>query len=300
MLSINIPVYNIEVTNLVVELTNQAEKLNVPFEIRVYDDGSTQQIKNTNRQLSEQSAVIYTELKENLGRAAIRNKMGMESKYKYLLFIDADSRILNESYLKTYLDSAKPGCVLCGGTAYQQQKPAEPEKRLRWIYGKNREAISAEKRNNAKGFIITSNNFLIEKEVFELLHFRENLKSYGHEDTLLGYDLFRNGIQILHFNNPVEHTGLEEAKVFLEKTKTALENLKIISEKLLKDDKIFAGQVAFLRKYKKVTSVLPETILKFVYKTGRTAMENNLIGKNPRLFWLDLYKLCYYSALKNR
>ena len=43
--------------------------------------------------------VTYIELPENLGRAAIRNKMGRDSKYKFLLFIDADSKLVTENYL---------------------------------------------------------------------------------------------------------------------------------------------------------------------------------------------------------
>lgn len=300
MLSINIPVYNIEVRELVLELATQAKKLNIPFEIRVYDDGSQQQIKSENQKLNEISSVVYKELKENVGRAAIRNQMGKDAKFKYLLFIDADSKVVNENYLKTYLDAAESNCVLCGGTVYQTQKPVEPERWLRWEYGKKREAISAEKRNSSKGFIITSNNFLIGKKIFEQVYFRESLKDYGHEDTLLGYDLFKRGIQIKHIDNPIEHTGLETAGEFLRKTKAALRNLKIISEKWLKDDSIFAGQVGFLKKYNKIKRWVPVVIFRLVFNVGKKLMDRNLTGKYPRLFWFDLYKLCYYSTLKNR
>ena len=300
MLSINIPVYNVKVSDLVLELRRQAEKLNVPFEIRVYDDGSQNTIKNANRTLTEESTVIYRELEKNEGRAAIRNRMGVDSQFKYLVFIDADSKIISNNYLKSYLDAVKPKSVLCGGTAYQKQKPSESAQLLRWVYGINREAISAEKRNNAKGFIITSNNFLIEKVVFDQIHFRDNIKGYGHEDTLLGFDLSLQGIEVCHIDNQLEHIGLEDAETFLFKTKAALENLKIISEQLLEGDEIFASQVAFLRKYKKLTQWLPTVILQFGYKVGGHLLVKNLTGKAPGLFWFDLYKLCYYSTLKKR
>ena len=74
---------------------------------------------------------------------------------------------VHKNYLKNFIQSIKPGYVLCGGTVYKEQPPVRPEQYLRWFYGTRREAISAEKRNNSKGFIITSNNFLIEKKVFE-------------------------------------------------------------------------------------------------------------------------------------
>lgn len=300
MLSINIPVFQIEVENLVSDLVTQGEKLSIPFEIRVYDDGSTDEIKKRNRVIEKQPNVIYLELEKNLGRAAIRNKMGLESKYTYLLFIDADSKLVNRNYLEFFLENTKPNRVLCGGTAYSKEKPQESEKFLRWFYGSHREAISAETRNSKKGFIITSNNFLIEKTVFEKIHFRENLKNYGHEDTLLGYDLFRNKIEIFHLNNPVEHTGLEDALIFLEKTKTALQNLHHITKSLLANDTVFVDQVHFLNRYRSITKIIPPAIFRAFYAVTKRQMEYHLTSKYPRLFWFDMYKIGFYSTLSNK
>lgn len=298
MISINIPVYNFDVRGLVYQVAKQGEKLGNPFEIRVYDDGSQQQFKLLNREIETSPNVVYLELEKNMGRAAIRNKMGLDAKFQYLLFIDADSKIINENYLKNYLDNVRPNRVLCGGTAYSKTKPTEKEKLLRWVYGTNREAVSAETRNNKKGFIITSNNFLIEKRVFELIHFRDELKNYGHEDTLLGYDLFQNKIEIYHINNPVEHTGLEDAESFLEKTKLALENLHRIANGLLNVDSEFERQVHFLNAYAKITKYVPHVLLALVYKTFKKLMERNLKSKTPNLFWFDFYKLTFFATLK--
>ena len=298
MLSINIPVYNIEVGSLVLQLINQAEKLDISFEIRVYDDGSSDAFKNKNRVIYEYSNVFYLELEKNLGRSVIRNKMGFESKFEYLLFIDADSKIVKGDYLEMFLNNTKSNRVLCGGTTYQLEKPEEHKKMLRWFYGTNREAVPAEIRNSKKGFIITSNNFLIEKKVFEQIHFREDLKNYGHEDTLLGYDLFKSKKEIFHINNPVEHTGLEDSELFIEKTKVALENLYQITHALLGGKKEFVEQVHFLNKYSKITKYISAMFFRLFYKISCRAIEKNLLGKKPRLFWFDMYKLGFYSTLE--
>ncbi len=298
MLSINVPVYNYVVCDLVEQLIDQAEKLNIGYEIRVYDDGSEPGYKALNQKIADYEKVVYRELKQNIGRAAIRNKMGFESRFEYLLFIDADSMPVSENYLKNFIENAKPNIVLCGGTAYQKEKPAEPEKFLRWYYGSKREAISAETRNKKKGFIITSNNFLIAKTVFTRVHFRENINKYGHEDTLLGYDLFCNGIAIFHIDNPVEHTGLENSVIFLQKTRTALASLHEISATMLHGDTAFAMQVKFLARYSGVTRVLPVVFLKLFFKLFSGFIEKKLTGTNPNLFLFDLYKLGYYSTLK--
>jgi glycosyltransferase involved in cell wall biosynthesis len=298
MLSINIPVFNIEVTKLVQQLIVQAKKLDKAFEIRVYDDGSSEEVKKVNRRISSLPNVVYVELEQNLGRSAIRNKMGTEATQKHLLFIDADSEIVTDNYLELFLESVKPNRVICGGTTYKKEMPADSEKYLRWFYGTNREAVSAEIRKGKKGFIITSNNFLIEKEVFKRIRFREDLKTYGHEDTLLGYDLFKGGVEIFHINNPVEHTGLEDAELFLEKTKTALANLYKITHELLATDDDFTTQVHFLNRYKKITKFIPAGIFRFFYKTFRSVIEKNMLGKSPHLFLFDLYKIGFYSTLK--
>lgn len=296
MLSINIPVYNVEVTELVWQLKQQAEKISSDIEIIVYDDGSSENFKLENRKLADIPQVFYHEMEKNLGRTAIRNLMGLESQKPYLLFIDADSKLISDDYLKKYIELAKPGAVLCGGTSYSKQEP-ESEKLLRWVYGHRREAISAEERNRKKGFIITSNNFLIDRKTFQKIHFRENIGPYGHEDTLLGFDLFQAGIQPLHINNPVEHTGLEDSVTFLKKTKAALENLLFISEKIVPEPVEFQNRMPFLNRYRKITKIFPPFVFKWFFNFFRQAIEKNLTGKNPSLFLFNLYKLGYFASL---
>jgi glycosyltransferase involved in cell wall biosynthesis len=297
MLSINIPVYNFEIVNLVKQLVLQADALDIDYEIRVYDDGSDEIFKSLNRNVKNLSNVVYVELETNLGRSAIRNKMGLESEFEYLLFIDADSAVVKPDYLQTFISNSKAGLVLCGGTAYGTTKPVANEKLLRWTYGHKREAVSAKMRNQSKGFIITSNNFLIPKVVFQQVHFRENIKKYGHEDTLLGYDLYTNNFEIFHIQNPVEHTGLESAQLFLSKTKSALKNLKLICDTLLSNETDFINQVNFTRKYKMITMLFPVRFFQWIFSRYEEKMEKNLKGRHPNLFLFDLYKLSYFSTL---
>ncbi len=297
MLSVNIPVYNIEVGGLVQELVAQSATLKYPVEIRVYDDGSVEYIKQQNRKISSLPGVVYTELQKNLGRSAIRNKMGLESEFEYLLFIDADSALVKPDYLSSFLENVDQKTVLCGGTTYKKEPPKENSQYLRWFYGTHREAITAAERNNKKGFIITSNNFLISKKVFEKIHFREDLKMYGHEDTLLGYDLHRQGIQIRHLENPVEHIGLEDGPVFLDKTRVALKSLKLITTQLLHGDIEFSRQVNFLNRYQSIRKVIPGFLLRWFFSLFHKLLEKHLTGRNPKLFWFDVYKLAYYSTL---
>lgn len=300
MLSINIPVFNVDVSELILSLKKQAENLAVPVEIRVFDDESEEGIKKINRIVCADNQVVYAEMEFNLGRAAIRNKMGLESNFQYILFIDADSAIPNPNYLERYLSECNEDIILCGGTCYSDSPPKNKEKLLRWVYGKKREAISASSRNEKKGFIITSNNFIISKKRFEKIRFREDIKGYGHEDTLLGYDLFKNGYEIKHVDNPVEHTGLEDGRIFLKKTLQAIDNLHFIANNLLGNDSDFANQMNFIKQYNKLTKIIPPRFIRFFHTAFSGYLEKNLTGKNPNLIFYDLYKLGWYSKIKSR
>lgn len=297
MLSINIPVYNIEVIGLVMQLKKQADALSAAYEIRVYDDCSDEDFKIKNSRLAEIPNIIYHELDKNIGRAAIRNKMGLDSSKKYQLFIDADSRLISDRFLKNYLSLASGGCVLCGGTAYSDKKPDDLRKMLRWKYGHMREAVPAKTRTSKKGFIISSNNFLIDRDLFKKIHFREEIRSYGHEDTLLGFDLFSYGAEPLHIDNPVEHTGIEDSDVFLKKTEDAMKNLLIITKFAGENLPILKKSVTFLKKYEKLTLLINPELISWFFKRIRGSLEKHLTGKNPRLFIFDLYKSGYFAKI---
>jgi len=300
MLSVNIPVFNIDAHPLVTALVSQAGKIAADIEIRIYDDGSGAAVREKNRSLAQLPGVVYREMKANMGRAALRNKMGADSFYGHLLFIDADSKVISGSFLETYLRHLPKNPLICGGTAYSRKRPASPGKLLRWVYGSKREALPARQRNSQKGFIITSNNFLIEKELLNRVGFREKLGPYGHEDTMLGYDLFCRGILPRHIENPVEHTGLEDSGTFLEKTRAALENLFFISNELIPDALDFRSQVRFLHQYHKITNAIPVALLRLFHSAFHRMLEKNLTGEHPRLFLFDLYKVGYYSKVTRK
>ncbi len=67
MLSVCIPVYNVDVTKLVSDLHTQIQKLNESIEIVLIDDASDLEIKVKNRLLKEYCKII--ELETNVGRS---------------------------------------------------------------------------------------------------------------------------------------------------------------------------------------------------------------------------------------
>ncbi|MBN2350423.1 MAG: glycosyltransferase [Bacteroidales bacterium] len=296
MLSILIPVYNFYVFDLVYMLHRQATETGAEFEIKIIDDASDVKFRIKNQELRELSKVSYTQLEKNVGRARIRNQLVREANFKWLLFLDCDSEIQHPDFIKRYLESCNGECVVCGGRNYENTKPSDHQYYLHWLYGKKREVQPAEVRNLEPNRSFMTNNFMISRSIFERIQFNEKITDYGHEDTLFGYDLQKNKIRIKHIQNPVVHIGLETNTEFLEKTKEGLRNLKVIlkdngnEKKLIRDIKIL-GYYKFFKKTRLIH------LVKFMFRITEPVLYKKLMGKHPRLFFFDLYKLGYLCSL---
>lgn len=296
MLSVCIPVFNVDVRQLALQLSEQASAEERPVELLFYDDGSQPEYRTLNRTITGLPHVSYVEMAQNLGRAAIRNRMGNDAAFSWLLFIDADSELVSGSFLKHYLNLAEPETVICGGTVYQPEQPGA-EQRLRWVYGKAREELTASRRTRSGKFAITANNFMINRDRFLKIGFRETIRSYGHEDTVLGYDLTEAGIHILHTDNPVRHTGLEPSKLFLKKTETALQNLLLVAEEIVPTQP-FRQEIKILRTYFRLKKIGLHKWTAWLFRLVRPALEQNLTGAAPRLQLFDLYRLGYLCGIE--
>ncbi len=287
MVSICIPVFNFDVRQLVTALNPQVLGLGVPCELVLIDDGSDEEFKKINRPVCNRH--VYVELPENIGRARIRNLFLEYTKYKFLLFLDCDSLIISDDFLKKYVASVKEAGVnvVCGGRVYDSQKPAR-EYLLRWKYGIERESrsIALRQRNPNRSFM--SNNFLIRREVLSKFPFDERITRYGHEDTLLGFVLKKNGIKIKHIHNPVLNGELEINSEYLRKNAISIKNLGTILE-YVRYDSDFIRDIGLLRFYRKIKPLAP--LLKRLYQiTGPlvvAALKNGWVA----LWMFDFYKL---------
>jgi glycosyltransferase involved in cell wall biosynthesis len=295
MLSVCIPVYNIDVRPLARELSLQAQSAGCPVEILIADDGSTAQVRAMNSEIGKLPGVFYQELSENTGRSAIRNYLARWAKFPSLLFLDADSLPGGSTFLEGYLLAMNLGSVVCGGTIYQDT-PVAPGCKLRWVYGIHREQLTAEQRRT-KGFSITANNFLVQKEILLKHPFREQIRQYGHEDTVFGYDLVKAGETILHTDNPVIHTGLEDAATYLVKTRISLRNLLFITKELITDQD-FANHSGILRFRKRLEKAGLRRVTGYLFNLLSRQAEKHLAGENPRLWVFDLYRLGYICTLE--
>ncbi len=219
-ISLLVPVYDYDIIALVHGMKSALGKVPELCEIIIGDDGSSAEYKEKYRNL-EGDGVKLISTDRNIGRAAIRNKLALEASGDYLLFIDADTVLQGtaEAYFRKWLPMMSIYNVICGGILYHDAPPGDPDKLLRWKYGKSMEQRKASEKNKNPHAWFSTFNVLIEKTVFSKIRFNEELKQYGYEDTLMGYQLKKAGIEILHIDNGLLHEGLETNKEFLNKTK---------------------------------------------------------------------------------
>ncbi len=295
MISICIPVYNYDVRHLVEKLSQQAESLQTPYEILVIDDASTANFQAINSQIKVPN-FRYISLKKNIGRSKIRNILSQESRYPYLIFMDCDSEVASSQYLSDYLGQCKPGIVCYGGCAYHS-KPESSRVLLRHKYGIQRECKPAQEREEDPNMGFRTNNFLIDKLIFQSVVFDEEINQYGHEDTLFGLELESHGIIVQHIDNPLIHLGLEDNFVYLLKTKSSLSNLRRI-EKLLVEKKAPESRYPqIIRIKQRLEKLYLKKTVAILFRISKSALEKKLTGKNPDLFLFDVYRLGYYCNL---
>jgi len=265
MLSVLIPTYNYNPQPLVDELNRQAKALNIEYEILVLNDAST-----VDMQLTDCRLVNMT---KNVGRSKGRNILASRARYPYLLFLDSDSMPANDDFLKRYVENARPDIVLCGGRIYHPQPNS-----LLTMYG-------AKERNNNHEPIatpdkpFTSPNFLIDSELFNVVHFDEHLTKYGHEDTIFGIELLRHGINYYRFDNPVYHEHIESNEDYITKVEQAM--------------------VAFRSLFTRYPELLDFPIVRFAKYVPSLPLKplRQHIIKKPSVKLLQLYKMLYLKSL---
>ena len=290
-LSVCIPVYNQDVTKLVSTLLKQTNDL---VDIVLIDDHSNSACHESNSVFSNE--LKYIRLEENIGRSKIRNAFLNHTDSQYLLFLDCDSTIISNDFIASYLeflDKEHPE-VLVGSSVYQNEPPAR-KYRLRWKYGKFKESQPFVVRKANSNTSFKTNNFIISRDCFLKQSFNENLMGYGHEDTLFGYELNKNNIEIHQIDNPVLNGELDTNEEFIRKTEEGLGNLLKIW-KIVDCDKDLSEKVKLLSYFQRYRH---SKWLKLMFAISKIPVRTCLTRGWANLMLFDFYKLGYLIQLES-
>ena len=295
MLSILIPTYNYNAYPLAKELEKQALFLNLPFELICIDDGSFSPLNEENQKINTLTNCKFIEGQKNIGRAAMRLKLAKMARYNKLLLLDADVKPSSDSFLKMYSDIiSKKFDVYFGGFAYSHED-YDPKKSLRYTFGKQREEVSAQVRNQNPYKIIISANFLIDKETYMSIMGENLSKSYGM-DYFFGAMLKKKKAKVLHLDNQVLHKGIDTNVEFLNKTEKAVENLYVLNE----NKQIQEHSISLLKTYNLLNALGLKGMCSLLFRKTSHRIKNNLLSPSPNLVLFDLYKLGYLCSLSKK
>lgn len=288
MLTICIPIYNFDVRTTVSRLAKQAYELPVPVEIVCIDDGSSMFYRARNASVKVDAK--YIELEENVGRSKVRNMFLEYAHYDYMLFLDCDSLIDDDSFLERYIkviQETRPG-VICGGRKY----PAKADRghRLRHRYGCRCECRTAKQRSKSPYKSFMTNNFVVSKAVLQSIGFDEALSRYGHEDTLFGIHLGQKQVPIVHIDNPVLNGDVEENGLFLSKTKQGVENLVEIYLKHTVDKELDES-VRVVSFYNSLKSKGLIPVVRLIYHALGNSLERLMVAGCASVKCFNFYKL---------
>lgn len=289
MISICIPVYNFDVSHLIADLEAQIKSLPGPIEIIVIDDASADSFKKANHAAASRHQ--YIQLAQNVGRSKIRNQFLAYAKFDYLLFLDCDSQIISTSFIENYANaiSSEAAMVCCGGRIYPTEN-TDRSKMLSWTYGSRRESLSLAVRIQNSNQSFMSNNFMIHRSLLKQTRFDERLTDYGHEDTLFGYMLKQQGVNIKHIDNPILNGDIETNIHFLQKTEKGIENLLYIRN-FLNNDSSFIQDVKLLKTAQLLKSLQLKALYRVLFFLTSPFLKWSFTHGWISLYLFDFYKL---------
>ena len=294
MLSVLIALYDSNAFNLAKAIVDQALKLDIDFELICIDDASFSPLNVENEKINSLTNAKFIAETENAGYRGNRNNLAAMSKYEYLLFIDGDSTVFKNTYVKDYIDSFSTNEDIIYGGRIHPNKIADKNKKLRWKYGKFIEDKSASSRKKQLYKSLKFNNTVIKKDCFNNIKFDTSISKYGHDDTLFAYQASQANLRVKHIDNPIKHEDLDTNEIFIEKTKEGLKNLL----QIYRSKKIDIKFVKILRFYILLKKLYLAKIVSILYQIFNPVIEKQLKSSRPSLMLFNFYKIGYLCNLK--
>ena len=288
MISILIPVYNYSIVDLVTKLYTQLEDSSIPFELICLDDGSDENYITSNKTIETYKGCSYKRNTTNIGRTLTRQNLANMATYNWLLFLDADVIPKSEVFIQQYIAHIdKANDAVFGGFAYQKTPP-KANNRLRWNYGRQQEQKLAVLRNKTPFKIIISANFLIKRNVFLEINSQIKQRTYGL-DNVFGSMLKQSNVKVFHIDNEVYHLGLETNAIYLKKKEDSA--IAVLSH--YKTNKMYDHQNDLLNVFITSKRFGINYLFKLVYKLFGNTLKRHLIGNNPSITLLQLYRISF-------
>ncbi len=213
-LSVLIPFYRDDPSDLIEALSEEAPALAGSVELIVLDDGSgddelAERVRNRIR--ASQLPARFIRLKKNEGRSRGRNRLTSSARGGSYLFLDSDMLPDSGSFLRTWADlvARQDPAVAFGGFSLLQA-PQDAAFAVHRAMSQRSECIPYQQRALQPEKYVYTSNLLVRRDVFVAEAFDSEFSGWGWEDVEWAMRVARR-FRVIHLDNPATHLGLESA-----------------------------------------------------------------------------------------
>lgn len=291
-LTVAIPFYNYDPSQLCRELCEQAGCIEMTVEILLADDGSKDPILASAiaRDTADASVPVKVlRFFDNAGRAEVRNQLCVNAKSEYILYLDCDMLPDSKNFLKDYIEQREAGVSFAfGGRSAARCLGMAPEFNLHRYFTEHYEQVAPVVRNTAPAFYFMSSNFLIKKKLLSEIPLDHAYRGWGWEDCDWAYRVSKH-CELVNLDNTASHMGLLTVDQILSKYDESVANFTRTLDKhpdLLHPTRLF--KVAFTLKRMRGG--------KLVKAVARAVARCAALPLSARARALQFYKAALYST----
>jgi glycosyltransferase involved in cell wall biosynthesis len=227
VLSVLIPFFRDDPSDLIAALDREAAKLMGSVEIVVLDDGSADEALA--RKVEHQIATTelparFVRLRLNEGRAKGRNRLAQHARGSSYLFLDADMRPDDDRFLQSWADlvALKDPAVAFGGFSLTQS-PKDARFRVHRRMAAKAECVPFFERALTPEKYVYTSNLLVRRDAFDAEAFDDAFTGWGWEDVEWAMRMARR-FTVVHTDNPASHLGLDTTQDLARKYEQSVAN----------------------------------------------------------------------------
>ena len=225
ILSVLIPFYRDNPSELLAELLAQAEKIR-GVEILIYDDGTLDPVicAALAAQVKEAaSPVTLLIAEENKGRSTARNTLQEKARGDWVLFLDADMRPGSDDFLSNYLSliASDTADIIFGG--FTVPKKVSRSEELHRALSEMSDCLDLSERQAAGPQFVATSNLCVRKSVLLAEPFDSGFVGWGWEDSEWAARAAAS-FTLIHADNTALHLGLESEDTLLKRFRYSAKN----------------------------------------------------------------------------
>jgi glycosyltransferase involved in cell wall biosynthesis len=233
-LSVLIPFYRDDPSDLIRQLDTEADALAGAVELVLLDDGGGDAalIARMAGQLARLTLPArLVVLSQNVGRARGRNRLAAAARGRTFLFLDSDMRPDAADFLQAWadLEAAQHPAVAFGGFSLRHA-PDGPEFAVHRALAAASECIPAAVRARTPEKYVYTSNLMVRRDVFAAEAFDTSFSGWGWEDVEWGLRVARRH-KVLHPDNPATHMGLDTVTALAAKYASSGANFTRVAER---------------------------------------------------------------------